>query len=95
MNDKSGEYGKNFMKIKFNPDVNLPLNKILKLHASLIAWSVFEEDDPDVFLDECLYGLWMLEYDRIDISEGIYFNKTKEIKKNVIYIIICIFRQGF
>ena len=37
MNDKSGEYGKNFMKIKFNPDVNLPLNKILKLHASLIA----------------------------------------------------------
>ena len=37
MNDKSGEYGKNFMKIKFNPDVNLPLNKILKLHASLIG----------------------------------------------------------
>ena len=37
----------------------------------------------------------MLEYDRIDISEGIYFNKTKEIKKNVIYIIIGIFRQGF
>ena len=57
MNDKSGEYGKNFMKIKFNPDVNLPLNKILKLHASLIASSVFEKDDPDVFLDECLYEL--------------------------------------
>ena len=85
MNDKSGEYGKNFMKIKFNPDVNLPLNKILKLHASLIAWSVFEEDDPDVFLDECLYELWMLEYHRIDISEGIYLNKTKEIKKSDIY----------
>ena len=32
MNDKPGEYGKNFMKIKFNLDDNLSLNKILKLH---------------------------------------------------------------
>ena len=31
VNDKPGEYGKDFMKIKFNSDDNLPLNKILKL----------------------------------------------------------------
>ena len=37
----------------------------------------------------------MLEYDRIDISEGIYFNKTKEIKKNVIYILSVFLGKGF
>ena len=32
---------------------------------------------PQVYLDECLYELQMLEYDRIDISEGTDINKTK------------------
>ena len=49
------------MKIKFNSDDNLPLNKTLKLHnITVIIKSVFEEDDkyyPKVFLDECLYEL--------------------------------------
>ena len=27
-----GEYEKDFMKVKFNSDDNLPLNKMLKLH---------------------------------------------------------------
>ena len=47
------------MKINFNSDENLPLNKILKLHnLTIIVRSVFEEDDkyyPQVFLDEWLY----------------------------------------
>ena len=49
---KKGKYDKYFIKIKFNLDDNLPLNKMLKLHRS-----VFEEDGkyyPQVFLDECL-----------------------------------------
>ena len=58
---KPGEYWKDFMKIKFNSDDNLPLNKILKLHdMTLIFRSVFENDGkfyPKVFLDECLYEL--------------------------------------
>ena len=29
---KSGEYDKDYMKIKFNSNDDLPLNKILKLH---------------------------------------------------------------
>ena len=33
---KKGEYGKDFMKIKFNTDDNLPLNKPLKLHLLTI-----------------------------------------------------------
>ena len=43
------------MKIKFNLDNDLPLNKILNLHnLTIIAKSVFEEDGkyfPQVFLD--------------------------------------------
>ena len=49
------------MKIKFNSDDNLPLNKTLKLHnITIIVRSVFKEDGkyyPQVFLDECLYEL--------------------------------------
>ena len=56
---KKGEYEKDFSKIKFNSDDNLPLNKMLKLHMlTVIVRSVFEEDGkyyPQVFLDECLY----------------------------------------
>ena len=44
INNKSGEYGKDFMKIKFNSDDSLPLNKTLKLHnMTIMVQSVFEE----------------------------------------------------
>ena len=47
------------MKIKFNSDDDLSLNKILKLPIlAIILKSVFEEDGkcyPQVFLDDCLY----------------------------------------
>ena len=46
------------MKIQFNSDDNLPLNKILKLHnLTIIVRSIFEEDVkyyPQVFLAQCL-----------------------------------------
>ena len=59
----SGEcdYEEDFMKIKFNSDDNLPLNKPLKFHnMTIIIRSVFEEDGklyPQVFLDDALYEL--------------------------------------
>ena len=57
----STEYDKDFMKIKFNSDDNLPLNKTLKLHnMTIVIRSVFEEHGkfyPQVYLDECLYEL--------------------------------------
>ena len=41
---KEGEYGKDFMKIKFDTDDDLPLNKPLKLHmVTIIVRSVFQE----------------------------------------------------
>ena len=59
--DKSGEYEKDYMKIKFSSDDDLPLNKILKLYnLTIIVRSIFEEDDKyyaQVFLDEFLYEL--------------------------------------
>ena len=56
---KAVEYEKDFMKIKFNSDNSLLLNKILKLHnMTIVNRSVFQENDkyyPEDFLDECLY----------------------------------------
>ena len=58
---RSGEYEKNYMKIKFNSDDGLPINKILKLHnLTIIVRSLFEKDGkyyPQVFLGKCLYEL--------------------------------------
>ena len=49
------------MKIKFNSDDNLPLNKPLKFHnITLTIRSAFEEDGKlylQVFLDDTLYEL--------------------------------------
>ena len=49
------------MKIKFNSDDDLPLNKPLKFHNMTITIrSVFEEDGKlylQVFLDDTLYEL--------------------------------------
>ena len=60
----SGEennYEKDYMKVKFNSDDDLPLNKPLKFHAmTIIIRSVFEEGGklyPQVFLDGALYEL--------------------------------------
>ena len=49
------------MKIKFNSDDNLPLNKVLKLQMlTIVVRSAFQEDGkyyPQVFLDESFYEL--------------------------------------
>ena len=55
------DYEKDYMKIKFNSDDNLPVNKPLKFHNMTITIrSIFEEDVklyPQVFLDDTLYEL--------------------------------------
>ena len=57
------DYEKDYMKIKFNSDDDLPLNKLLKFHLMTITIKyVFEEDGkryPQVFLDDTLYELNM------------------------------------
>ena len=63
------------MKIKSNSDDKLPLNKQLKfLSVTIAIRSVFEDDGkyyPQTFLDDCFMNYNMLEYDKINISEGI------------------------
>ena len=58
---KKGEYGKDFMKIKFDAYDHLPLNKQLKLHMlTIIIRCVFEEDSKlylQLYLDDCLTEL--------------------------------------
>ena len=57
--DKSEKYEKDFMKIKFNSDDNIPLNKQLNfLTITVIIRNIFEKDSkyyPQIFLDECFY----------------------------------------
>ena len=55
------DYEKDYMKIKFNSDDNLPLNKPSKFHNMTITIkSVFKEDGKlylQVFLVDALYEL--------------------------------------
>ena len=61
MKSKNVIMKKTKMKIKFNSDDNLSLNKPLKFHnITITIRSVFEEDGklyPQVFLDDSLYEL--------------------------------------
>ena len=44
-NNKSGEYEKDYIKIEFNSDDKLPLNKqLIFLSVTIVIRSVFEED---------------------------------------------------
>ena len=53
------KYDDNFMKIKFNTDDNIPVNKIIYLRTiTIIITSLTQKDGkyyPQLFLDECLH----------------------------------------
>ena len=55
------DYEQDYMKIKFNSNDDLPLNKPLEFHNMTITIrSVFKKDDklyPQIFLDDTLYEL--------------------------------------
>ena len=59
--NKTSEFGKDFMKIEFDSDDDLPLNKQLTFSTmAAVVRSVLEEDGkyyPQVYLDKCLYEL--------------------------------------
>ena len=61
VSDSECDYEKDYMKIKFNSNDNLPLNKPLKFHVMTITIrSVFERYGklyPQVYLDDSLYEL--------------------------------------
>ena len=59
LDDDWFEYAKDYMKIRFSLDDNLPLNKPLQFYNMTVTIRyVFSEDNklyPQVFLDEALY----------------------------------------
>ena len=60
-NGSVDEYAEDYMKIKFDSDDNLPLNKILKFRVlTIIIKKFFVKDGkhyPQIFLDDCLYEI--------------------------------------
>ena len=89
---KENDYGKDYMKIKFNSDDNLPLNKPLKLHImTIIIRSVFDGGGklyPQIFLDDALY-----ELQKCYNAKKLMFQKEltlikKVHQKNVCFVII-------
>ena len=60
VDDSECDYEKDSMKIRFNSDDNLSLNKPLKFHLMTMTIRSFEEDVklyPRLFLDDTLYEL--------------------------------------
>ena len=57
----SDDYEEKYMRIKFNPDDELPLNKTLEIPAmTIVAGAVFHENNkyyPQFFLNKCLYEI--------------------------------------
>ena len=57
--DNTIEYGKDYMKARFESNDDLPLSKILNIPVRIIiVKSIFQEDNnyyPQVLLYECLY----------------------------------------
>ena len=55
------DYDKKYMKIKFDSDDNLPLNKTIEIIlVTIVVIAVFHENNkyyPQDFLDECLYKI--------------------------------------
>ena len=59
--ESNGEYEKDYMKIKFNGDYDVPLNKRLYFPTiTVIIRCVFKKNKvyyPQAYLDECLYQI--------------------------------------
>ena len=60
----SDDYDEKYMKIKFNSDDKLLLNKTIETHSMIIvARAVFHENNKyysQVFWEECLYKWWII-----------------------------------
>ena len=61
VNKKSDDYDEKYIKIKFDSDDELPLNKTVEISVMIIVVrAIFYESNKyysRVFLDECLYEL--------------------------------------
>ena len=90
------KYDDSYMKIKFNTDDNILLNKIIYFPmTTVIIRSITQKDDkyyPQLSLMNVCIKYTMLEYDRIDISEGIDTDKTSASKECIDLPLLVFFR---
>ena len=74
------EYDNDYMKIKFEGNNIFPEGKDVNIHlATILIRAIFTKDGkyyPQLFLDDGLYK--MLEYERIDISDGMDADMTNK-----------------
>ena len=79
------EYGKDLKKIRFESNDHLPMNKPIKLRLLvIITRCVFSEGDkfyPQIFLDDALCSVKVLQYEKLDALEGIDVNKISALKE--------------
>ena len=82
---KENDYGKDYMEIRFDSYNDFPLNKLLKFHVmTIIIRSVFQEDGkfyPQLFFYDTYCIITMLQYKKINASEGSDVNKTSLSKE--------------
>ena len=94
---KENDYGKDYIKIKFDSDDDLPLNESLKFHAiTIIIRSVFEEGGKlylQVFLDDALYELKQFHNTKKMIFQKELMLKKQVHQKNVYFLIIGILKM--
>ena len=70
---KKIEYGKDFQKIRFESNDDLPLNRPVKLHLlTIIIRCVFSEFYLQLFLDDALYEV---EYQKCYSTKKLMFQK--------------------
>ena len=99
---KSVKYKGEFIRIEFDSDQNLPVNKLLKLHnLTIVVKSVLQKDNncrtwihtirilnwllsTNLFIWMYVWDTEILQYERIDSSEGIDINKSNKSKECMI-----------
>ena len=85
-NKNSDDYDKKYMKLKFNSDDELPLNKMIEIHGmTIVVRIIFHGNNkyyPQVFINEYnMINIKMLHCDRTDVSEGIVCNNTSKLSE--------------
>ena len=84
------EYSKDFKKIKFEFDDDLPMNKPVKLYLlTIIIRSVFSEDGkfyPQLLLDDALYDVWKCNTKKLLMMKELITIEIEILKDFVMFV---------
>ena len=84
------EYSKDFKKIKFESDDDLPMNKPVKLYlVTIIIRSVFSEDGkfyPQLLLDDALYDVWKCNTKKLLMMKELTTIKIQILQDFVMFV---------